>query len=479
MDPNRKTIAQLKEELTTLNIDFTDIERKKGRKLDYVKRYTDTLESIRETQRQKESDSKKPDSKDSDSKDSDSKKSDSKESDSKESDSKESDSKKSEIKRPDSKESDSKEPHAKASLETESPKKSALKENEDVQVLEKAEIILDAITQSVIMDSSEISLEKDELIISLVILGHGCENLVQPWGAKSPISRYFRNNVRVYSRACVPDTITLGNTNSNVGIINDINRRFSNQPRNETSSIISAYANDSRFDYQKDILYNLQQHKKESLTGRFGPRFEKFSIFENIERASDLSAFLSNKDFGFYDSSRREKVLYGSIAYKTLGVHVVDIRVKKTNNKGEVIYEKIFSPSDYAKMDSTNFNLIYSDGIKFMFKNIFKKPKLVNRALETLGFKPREQRIMDLSLEQLYEFLMLLNVSYANIMDFSCRSCSIGILPQNLADTIYNMEQKFAVKPTAFGLRKSIKENKRNIKQKTRRRSRAKTQKRM
>ena len=162
------------------------------------------------------------------------------------------------------------------------------------------------------------------------------------------------------------------------------------------------------------------------------------------------------------------------MGYKTLGVHIADIRIKKTNRSGEVRYEKLFSPSDYGKTDTTNFNLIYRNGVTFMFKKILKIPKLVNQAIEILGFKGRQDRIMDLSLEQLYNLLMLLNVSYANIMDFSCRSCSIGVMPQSLTNAIYNMEQKFSVKSTAFGRRSKSRRNKskpllQNSKNKTKR----------
>jgi hypothetical protein len=312
---------------------------------------------------------------------------------------------------------------------------------------EKAESILDTLAESLISEAKS-SLEKDEIILSLIILGHGCEELTTPWPAKSEISRYFRNNVRVYSRACVPDTVTLGNLTSNPEIIKDINQRFSSVPRNETSSIVTEYAEDSRFEYQKDILYNLAQHKQKSL----GPRFDKFSIFENIERASDLSAYLSNKHFSFYESSPTERVK-SDMGYKTLGVHIADIRIKKTDRNGEVTYEKIFSPTDYEKMDTTNFNLIYKSGVTFILKNILGIPKLAKQVLEVLGFKGRQERIMDLTLEQLYIFFLLLNVSYVNLMDFTCRSCTIGVIPQSLTNAIYNTEQKFSVKSTAFGKR--------------------------
>ena len=311
-----KTISQIKTELSNSNIDFSDIVREKGKKEKYVKRYVDSLDIIRETQRLGE---------------------------------------------------------------TKAEEKEEEKEKELEKVIERAETLIDTMTQSLI-NEAETSLEKDEIIISLVILGHGCEDLTTPWPAKSPISIYYRNNVRVYSRACVPDTVTLGNLASNPEIIRDIHHRFSSVPRNETSTIVKDYAEDSRFEYQKDILYNLAQHKQQSL----GPRFDKFSIFENIERASNLSAYLSNKDFSFYEDSPTERVKF-DMGYKTLGVHIADIRIKKTNRNGEVIYEKLFSPSDYKKTDTTNFNLIYRNGIKFIFKNILGMPKMEEDAYKIPG----------------------------------------------------------------------------------------------
>lgn len=405
-DTNRKTITQIKTELADSNIDFSDILREKGKKEKYVKRYVDSLDIIRATQRPIEA------------------------------------------------KTEEKQLEKAEKTEEQLEKAEEQLEKAEEKVMVKAESLLDTMTQSLINDA-EISLEKNEIILSLVILGHGCEELTSPWPAKSSISKYFRNNVRVYSRACVPDLVTLGNLASNPEIIQNINQRFSSIPRNETSAIVTGYAEDSRTEYQKDILYNLAQHKKQSL----GSRFEKFSIFENIERASNLSAYLANKNFGFYEHSSTEKVKF-NVGYKTLGIHIADIRVKKTNKDGEVSYEKIFSPTDYEKTDTTNFNLIYKDGITFILKNLLGVPQMKSQALQILGFKGKQDRIMDLTLDQLYDLLMLLNVSYANIMDFTCRSCSIGIIPQSLTDSIYNMEQNFSVKSTAFGRQSKSKRSK-------------------
>jgi hypothetical protein len=62
---------------------------------------------------------------------------------------------------------------------------------------------------------------------------------------------------------------------------------------------------------------------------------------------------------------------------------------------------------------------------------------------------------MDVSLEQIYNFFMLIGVKYANIMDYTCRACSVGRLSQDLTDKIYSVEQRYKVKPFAFGFKQS------------------------
>jgi hypothetical protein len=57
--------------------------------------------------------------------------------------------------------------------------------------------------------------EVEDLIMSITIMGHGCEDLMSPWPEQLPISTYFKNNVRVYSKACVPDVNAIGNIYQN------------------------------------------------------------------------------------------------------------------------------------------------------------------------------------------------------------------------------------------------------------------------
>jgi hypothetical protein len=306
----------------------------------------------------------------------------------------------------------------------------------------------------------------EELIMSVTIMGHGCEDLMTPWPFETPISVYFKNNVRVYSKACVPDVNSIGNIYQNSDIIKDVQRRFSEVPKSATESIIQTYAKEVRDDYMRDIAYSKIRKDPVSLT----PGFDKVSNIENLARVSNLSTFLCNKDFSFYMDSPREKVP-GVLqpVYKTIGIQVTDIRLRKTAMDGSVSYEQIFNPSDikYSRLDWTNFNLIYKNGLTYVLKDILGRRDLVKPALEVLGFGKKD-RIMDVSLEQIYNFFMLVGVKYTNIMDYTCRKCSVGHLSKSLTEQIYSVEQNFKKKPVAFGLKQSRRRKRSNKrKQKT------------
>ena len=113
-----------------------------------------------------------------------------------------------------------------------------------------------------------------------------------------------------------------------------------------------------------------------------------------------------------------------------------------------------------------DYNLIYKSGVTFILKNILGRRDLVKPALEALGFGKKD-RIMDVSLEQIYNFFMLIGVKYANIMDYTCRKCSVGNLSKSLTEQIYSVEQNFKKKPVAFGLNRSRRKRTNKRKQKT------------
>jgi hypothetical protein len=325
-------------------------------------------------------------------------------------------------------------------------------------VSEKAEAVSEK--AEAVSEKAEAVSEKAELIMSIAIMGHGCEDLLTPWTPDQPISLYFRNNVRVYSKSCVPDVNSIGNIYQNEDIIKDVQRRFSNVPKGETAAIVSAYADEVRDDYIRDVGFSKLSKAPISLSRGF----DKLSDITNLARVSNLSAFLSNKNFSFYMDSEKERV--NSImrpVYNTLGIQLVDIRIKKTAVDGSVSYEQIFDPTDvkYIRFDLTNLNLIYKSGLTYILKEILKRKDLVKPALEIFGFGKKD-RILNLSLEQIYEFFQLLGVKYANIMDYTCRACSVGRIPQGLSDRIYSVEQRYSVKPVAFGKRSSTLKGKRS-----------------
>ena len=292
----------------------------------------------------------------------------------------------------------------------------------------------------------------EELIMSMTIMGHGCEDLTTPWAMDRPISQYFRNNVRVYSRSCVPDVNAIGNIFKNEDIIRDVQRRFSNVPKGETSAIIDAYSKDVKSDYIREIT-NIISNNDEMINTQ---GFQKLSAVDNLAKVSSLSTYLSNKHFSFYNDDPKKKLtqVYQHL-YKTLGIQVTDIRLRRTAMDGSVSYEQIFSPGNLnsERADIANFNLIYRDGLTNILKNVLNRTDLVKPALAIFGFKGRQERIMELSLEQIYEFFQLIGVKYANLMDYTCRACSIGTIPQSLSNRLYDVEQGYSVKPVAFGKR--------------------------
>jgi len=297
----------------------------------------------------------------------------------------------------------------------------------------------------------------EELIMSISIFGHGCEDLMTPWPTSSPISTYFKNNVRVYSRSCVPDVNSIGNPFQNKDIIKDVQQRFSEVPKGETAAIVSAYADEVRGEYIRNIGFAKFTKDPISLTRGF----DKLSDINNLSKASNLSTFLCNKEFSFYIDDKKEKITGTVIqhTYNTLGIHITDIRLKKTAGDGTVSYEQIFSPSDpkYSRMDLSNFNLIYKNGLSYLLKDIMGRQDLVKPALDIFGLSGKKDRVMDVSLEQIYNLFELLEVKYANIMDYTCRACSIGRLSQDLTNTIYSVEQRYRIKPVAFGKRSDSK----------------------
>ena len=261
---------------------------------------------------------------------------------------------------------------------------------------------------------------RSSLIMSVAIFGHGCEDYTKPL---KPV----QFGQHVYSRSCMPGTVAIGNKYRVRGMLEDIWGRFSSNS-GDTLSILEDYAKD---EYQKVVDETAASLGKGAAS-----------------LGSGMSSFLFDKTFGFYDREPNEnKKTIDPMLYQGIGIHVVDIREKIIEADGSVHYRRLWSPSE--RMDISNFNLIYKDGVKHIVKDVLKKD--FKAALAVLGFAGRQDRIMGLSLERLYDFFLLLGVDYVNIMDYTCRSCAVP-MPTAVLENIYRIEQERARgNPDRFG----------------------------
>ena len=91
---------------------------------------------------------------------------------------------------------------------------------------------------------------KEELIMSLMISGHGTEG--QEWDdPTSRIAQFYKNNVRVYSRACVPGTRSIRMPKQVRKSIDDTFTIFKNNPGSATQDIMSEYTGQDKKNYRK------------------------------------------------------------------------------------------------------------------------------------------------------------------------------------------------------------------------------------
>jgi hypothetical protein len=308
---------------------------------------------------------------------------------------------------------------------------------------------------------------KEELIMSLMISGHGTEGL--EWqDPTSRIAQYYKNNVRAYSRACVPGTRSIRMPKQVRKSIDDAFTIFKNNPGSATQDIMSEYTGQDKNNYRKFL-------------DKFNCDNDYDDIFKNKERCGGLMTYLSQKQFTF-DEENIPKV---RTPYKTeydwnqflesRGINVSDIRLKITASDGSVTYKTIFNPyEEMAQFYSSNkeqkepvdiitkFNLAYRHGIEFILKDVLHKEELIGPALKIFKFKEGEKKKGIIDLVQLFRFFELVGIKYVNIIDHSCRSFNRAFkIPIEKGEELYKEEQKYIVKPVAFGKRSDGKRSKR------------------
>ena len=317
---------------------------------------------------------------------------------------------------------------------------------------------------------------KEELIMSLMISGHGTEGL--EWDdPTSRIAQFYKNNVRVYSRACVPGIPSIRIASQVRKSIDQAFTIFKNNPGSATQDIMSEYTGQDKNKYRNfldKIICN--DVNNDTYT----------DIFKNKERCGGLITYLSQKQF-FFDEENIPKV---RSQYKTeydwnqflesRGVNVSDIRLKITASDGSVTYRTIFNPyEEMAQFYSSNkehkepvdiitkFNLAYRHGIEFILKDVLHKEELIDRALKIFKFKEGEKKKESINLVQLFMFFELVGIKYVNIIDHSCRSFNSAFkIPIEKREERFKEEQKYIVKPVAFGKRSDGRRSKRRLKSK-------------
>jgi hypothetical protein len=109
----------------------------------------------------------------------------------------------------------------------------------------------------------------------------------------------------------------------------------------------------------------------------------------------------------------------------------------------------------------TKFNLAYRHGIEFILKDVLHKEELIDRALKIFKFKEGEKKKESINLVQLFMFFELVGIKYVNIIDHSCRSFNSAFkIPIEKGEERFKEEQKYIVKPVAFGKRSDGKRTK-------------------
>ena len=300
---------------------------------------------------------------------------------------------------------------------------------------------------------------KEELILSLMISAHGLEG--GEWEPTTPISQYYKNNVRVYSRACLPGVPTLRNRPHVRKSIDEAFTIFKNNPRSSTQEIMTEYTGLDKNNY-RNFLDTFKRCEGESVALKYK------------ERCGGLSTYLSQKQFIFAEEYEgpNEKSLYKTEYdfnqfLESRGINVSDIRLKITGSDGSVTYRNIFNPYDemtkFYKSNKehkepidmiTKFNLAYRQGIEFILKDVLHKEELIGPALEIFKFKEGEKKKKAITLEQLYRFFELVGIKYVNIIDHTCRNFHPSFkLTQEKNEELFKKEQQYSAKPVAFGKR--------------------------
>jgi hypothetical protein len=244
-------------------------------------------------------------------------------------------------------------------------------------------------------------MEKEEFILTVAIFGHGWEDLLVPFPEPDPIGDFYKNRVRVFSQACVPDMPSVTSDSKHKEAANEI-RRLMQGSDSDTLSLLEPYMSSCKKEY-------LKMFKDESMRPLFDER-----LFEQrySSRSCGTMTYLANKTFSFPAQDK------GS-PQQLQGIVLLDVRLKKTSADGEVEYERLFD----APRTGNQIVLTTNDGLLHLLKTVLrKKAKDYNAILQTMKLKKTGSSLTEINLGELFELLKMFN--YVNVLDYTCRVCS-------------------------------------------------------
>lgn len=290
-------------------------------------------------------------------------------------------------------------------------------------------------------------MQKTEHILTVAVFGHGCENLLGPFSESDPIGSFYKNAVRVFSQACVPDIPSVTAAHDHNRIARELRKHMQTEPETlDTFSILEPYMSECKSTYVK-------MFKNESMKTMHPEFDERLFDPQYNTRSCGTTTYLANKTFHFYEERPDERSL------NFHGVVLLDVRLKKTFEDGHVEYERVFDP---PSRNTDPIVLTTRDGLLFLLKNILrKKPKECDSYLKLMGISGKKTNLTEIDLIKLFDILNIFN--FVNILDYTCRMCRMDSrtlsrrkLSHTQIEDLYAKEQHYAsLLPKFGGIRKS------------------------
>jgi hypothetical protein len=273
---------------------------------------------------------------------------------------------------------------------------------------------------------------KTEIILSIAVFSHGCEELLAPFSKSNPVGEFYRSRVKVYSQACVPGLPSVTMAHEHKTEAGKIIRKMQSTTNAtaDTNSILEPYVSACKSKYKETFT-----KKREDLDPRL---FDK----KHVDRSCGTTVFLANKTFQFYD------MMPGDRGANLLGIALLDVRAKHTDEDGKITYERIF---EKPARRTEPYLLTEKEGLEFLLKTVLKmKATPSNAIIKKMGFVRKIHELQEIDLVKLHELFEACGVDYVNIVDYSCRTCSIRLSDEQI-EAIHDKEQRVVKRVPKFG----------------------------